>query len=653
MPALIERKRLSMSISQSHAGRLLATALLASLVATGRSVQAQGPAEDVDARTPVYLRGVDPSLPTQATFADWPPAELVERTYWLPWSPQAFQRAALFGLPVFFVLGVNWNRQSHQLTQQTLTDPEVLRSLNQGYIAIRANADLRPDIRERYQTGTWPVVAFLMPNGQPVISNADEESRWAPITVAALDPESLKFLLDEGTVYWNLSPEQLQSAAAKWTSKEGPPPPLSGEVNDAASDQLARWLLAAADRREGGFGPPPRFVVPHLSEYGELLRLRKAPALSEHAAFTVERLGVSPLADAQEGGVHRLAAAPGFAGIEYEKLLETNTAWLRELLVNLRHEDSDARRTALRGTIGFLRGVLGRTEGGFFIAQAADPASADGGAYFRSNPRDPDQAPPVDRILLSGANALAGAALMRAGLLLDDAATFAAGRTAVELVLSRAWRRGRGVAHTIEGDDPRLYLTTQADTAIALIDAHETSGDLRYLDAAQDIVDVTRLNLKQPGETTFRDHFPDPSPLGLLSRPRRPLRPNVRLARTMLRLAWHGRGEIYREQALEILGTHAGDLTTFGVHAIEAAVAIEEATQRPVIVRLHGEPTAVAEFRRIAATSSAPWVILATAPAADPLGSAYAEIDESGRPSKISDAAKLRERLARAARSRR
>ena len=49
------------------------------------------------------LRGFDPGVPAQATYADWPTDEALERLYGMTWSGQAFSRAALFGHPVFIV----------------------------------------------------------------------------------------------------------------------------------------------------------------------------------------------------------------------------------------------------------------------------------------------------------------------------------------------------------------------------------------------------------------------------------------------------------------------------------------------------------------------------------------------------------------------
>jgi uncharacterized protein YyaL (SSP411 family) len=310
------------------------------------------------------------TLPAQEAFRDWPPASLVERPYWLPWSRAAFRRAALFDRPVFLLLDVNWSDSARRMVDGTLADPRVLRALNRDFVTVRVNADLRPEIRERYQTGTWPVIGFLVPTGAPMLSQVNTEGEARPITTGAVDADSLLFLLREGAEYWHKWPDLLVRKGEEWRIREAPAPPLRGPVDAEASDRMARWLLANADRSEGGFGLAPKFVVAGLAEYARSRERRGVADLGAHARLTLERLVASPLYDARAGGVHRIALAPSFGDVRHEKLLDTNAALLRECAFALEAAESAALRDALAATARFLTGVLGRAEGGFHLAQS-------------------------------------------------------------------------------------------------------------------------------------------------------------------------------------------------------------------------------------------------------------------------------------------
>jgi len=613
----------------------LALALTAAAAPAPRAQEAggaQGPG------APPHLVGVDLTLPAPEAFRAWPPDELTAWFFPLPWGAAAFQRAALFGQPVFFVLTVNWSRGSARLLDESLADPELLRLINANYITVVVNADLRPDLRERYQTGAWPVVAFLLPDGRPMLSQVNDLGVAQPITTSAVDSASLRFLVQEGIKYWAKWSRLLLQVGREWAAREGPDEPRSGVPDAAASEAFAAALLAGADRVAGGFTGQPRFVIPGLAEYAALREARGLPALAEHARRTLDALVGGPLYDRAHGGAHRLLAGPDAAGLEREKLLEANAALIRELSVAMRRGGSPAVRDALAGSAAFVTRRLARPGGGFYLAERAElePGTTE---------------PALDRLVLSGPNALAGAALLRAGLVLDDAALLAAGQGALELVAARALAVGRGVQHAIEpAPDGRLYLGCQADVAFAFADAYETTGQVRWLDAAQDIADAALRNLRDGDDARLVDHLADPVPIGLLANARRPLRPNARLARALLRLELHGRGAHYRDSALAILQGYAGDLGAYGALGVEGALAIEEALTAPLQVRIRGaadDPRARA-LRREAAVAAWPWIVIGVE-ADGTAGPAQASVSWSGGRIEVRDARRLARALARIA----
>jgi uncharacterized protein YyaL (SSP411 family) len=581
-------------------GRLRrSTAVLTAALVLSGSAPAADP--EAEAEIPVFLRGVDLDLPAQEAFRDWPGTELLTRPYWLPWSWMSFQRASLFDRPVFLVLTVGWSASARGMEAGTLGDPRVLSVLNSGWTAVRVSADRRPDIRERYQTGSWPVVAFLLPNGLPMLSHANRSGEAMPITAAAVDPETLLFLLGEGRVYFDKWRTVLEEVGAVWAEREGGARPVAAAVDVQASEQVARWLLANADRQDGGIGLAPKFVISGFAEYSALRDARLLPALMEHAVLTLGRLIESPLYDASAGGVRRMALDPDWKRIQPEKMLDKNAYLLRDALFVLRSRPSPEIARALEGTVRFLIEGLGRPGGGFYLAVRAPAAP-------------PEDDSSVEPLVLAGPNSLAGAALLRAGEWLDDRAATDAGIAALELTLKAAYHRGRGVDHVIDpGGSGRRFLETQADVALAFLDAFETTGDERWLLAARDIVDFALANLRTPGETAMSDHLPDAVPIGILGNPRRPLRPNTRLARAMLRLSVHGQGERYREEARAIVGSFAGSLVDYGVHAVETALAVEEIIREPLIVRISGSAADSAALRRAAVNLPWGWTVVTTA----------------------------------------
>jgi len=334
--------------------------------------------------------------------------------------------------------------------------------------------------------------------------------------------------------------------------------------------------------------------------------------LAEHARATLEAVVGSPLYDRREGGVHRLAVAPEWGSIQYEKTLASNVDLVRDLAFALRRTDSEPLRKALRETCRFLTTVLARPGGGFFVAQEADPTSPDGGGYWTAA-RTGAPRPPLAPLVLAGENARAGAALLRASLVLQDPALAEEGRAALALVLERSYASARGVDHVVEpAPERRRFLETQADTALALLDAYDTTGERAYLRAARDVAGFTVNNLGAEGEAMLRDHLAEPSPLGMLASPRHPRGPNARMARVLNRLALLEGNDALRQRARSILGAFIGDPTTMGTAGIEAALAAEEIAQEPLRIEIEetADPSRAGALRKAALALPYAWTLV-------------------------------------------
>lgn len=560
---------------------------------------AEGPAP---ARMPSFLSGVDLLLPAQEAFRGWPQKDLTERPFWFPWGVPAFRKAQLFDRPVLLVLLAPWNRSSVRFFREVLFDPEIASAVNDGYLMVLLDADRRPDVRIRYQTGALPTIAWLLPEGLPMLSRANPKGVDAPITAGFVEVPTMRFLLEQAATYYRRQGPSLREAAAEWAKAEGETRASAGVPDAVASDAAAGWLLANHDAAAGGFGVAPKFLVPGLVEYAALRAERGEADLLPLALATVETLVSGPLYDRETGGMRRMALAPDWGDVQPEKLLEVNANLLRELSFAIRIRDSEALRAAGRGTASFLTTTLARPGGGFYLAEVAGEEGRPG-------------AESVDRLVLAGPNALAGAALLRVGIALGDGGIEKAGRDALDYVLRAGVAPGRGAEHILEPDpDGRRHLEAQAETAFGFADAYEVTGDPRYLAAARDLVEFCSRNLLEAGTAAFRDHVADPSDVGILLNPRRPMRENVLLARAMLRLDAQGLGADFRERAAAVLGSFSGNAAAYAVHGAAVALGVEETIRRPLTVRIEapvGDPAAEA-LRRAAARLPWTWTVIAT-----------------------------------------
>ena len=602
----------------SRLRRAGAAALAVGFAAALFAQDAPEPAQGDPGVLPPYLKGINLDLPIQAAFRSWPPRELEERPYWLPWVSMSFQRASIFNRPIFLVVTVPWNRYAQRMMKESLADPVVLRTLNADYVSIVVRADRHPDIYARYGTGNWPAISLLLPDGSPMLSQVNTRNVALPITVAFADTKTVLFNLNEGKKYFDKWQNVLSGISQVYEKRVDLEESKAGTADAKAIEPVVKWIAGNADARNGGFGIAPKYALDGLMEWGALRDDRQQPAVSTIARNTLVKMVGSPLYDATDGGFHRMAVAPDWAGIQYEKMLEGNVDLMREMVFALREEDNASLRQALGSTVKFVTTALARPGGGFYLGQEADSKSKDGGGYWTAPARDPANAPAIDKLVLAGPNARAGAALLRAGALLGDDAAMKAGKAALDLVLERSFQANRGINHVVEPDPGSgRYLEAQADTAFAFEDAYEATGDARYLAAAKDIVGFVRNNMKSSDETAFHDHVPTGFEFGLLDMPLRPMIDNAHLARVLLRLDLQGATTDGRDVAKEVLATFAGDLADRGARAIVPGLAIDELVSEPMLITIEGsagDPAAGA-LRRAALNAPHGWVVIRSAPA--------------------------------------
>jgi len=223
------------------------------------------------------------------------------------------------------------------------------------------------------------------------------------------------------------------------------------------------------------------------------------------------------------------------------------------------------------------------------------------------------QAPYVDKTVYVGWNSLCVSAYLEAARVLNlpDARRFAL--RSLDRVLAQAHRTHESsgsLLHVLAYSDPDAehreipgMLEDYAFTALACLDAYETTADLSYFRFAQSIVDsmVTRFFDATGGG--FFDSEPDPNGknLGVLATRRKPLQDsptpagNPMAAIALLRLH-HLTGEPdYRAKSEQTLETFAGVAEQFGIFAATYGTATLHFLESPIqVVIIEGEDEATA-----------------------------------------------------------
>ena len=409
---------------------------------------------------------------------------------WVPWSGEAFARAAREAKPVLLSITAAWCRACHEMDRTTYADPEVAALVRERFVAVRVDTDRRPDINERYNLGGWPTTAFLTAAGD-VITGA---------TFVPLD-RMADVLRRVSSAY----------GSALVTTVATPEPGVGADAPEI--DTLIEAVFATFDEEHGGFGVEPKF--PHTAPLHlamALFRETGSERLRQIGERTLDGMAEGGLWDAKAGGFYRYATRRDWQRPHTEKLLETNAELLRAYAEAALVFERDVDRDRCAALAAFMTGVLRVEPGGFRGSDA-------------------------DGMLYMDGNAKAAGALLGAATVLDDSALGREALASFERVILLCYKPGAGLAHYSDGvARVRGLIADQIYTAGALLDAHDVSALEPYKMMAEELTRVALRDLWDDAGGGFFDRAGHEGDVGLLRARRKPFVANAEAASLLARL---------------------------------------------------------------------------------------------------------------------
>jgi hypothetical protein len=299
-------------------------------------------------------------------------------------------------------------------------------------------------------------------------------------------------------------------------------------------------------------------------------------------------------------------------------MAEDHAGLLRVLAGLVLHSPSNDFRTTLISAVRYVRAVLRDPRTGFFAG------SQDADEEYYELPlerRREREAPFVDRTSYTNWTcALAGSLCLAARALDDDALLAEAVRALdnVAVLLSA----GDGLLyHALPpGGEPQVrgLLADHVAYVRALLDAHEVSGEARFLHRARATADAVIARFQAP-DGGYHDRLASDDAFGRLALADRPIVDNGLFADSLLRLAELTGEARYRERAEATLRIYAHGVQGAGPFAATYARALRRYLSPPLSVRIVGAAAATDEFRETALRLPTPNVTIRTlAPAEAP-----------------------------------
>lgn len=439
---------------------------------------------------------------------------------WLDWSTDAFARARAERRPVLLYLSAPWSSGCRRLDRELWSEPGVRERVEREWVAVRVDADRRPDIAERYTLGGWPTLAFLGADGELLGGGVDLDRARV---LRAL--ERLPRVYASGAV----PPGAAGADSPGGRDADGPPMPWR-ELPEAV---LAHALAGAAEDVAGGLPCPPCPVL--LDFLIDDWRLSGDPHVGHLVTSILDGMAAGGLRDLASGGFFRAATAPGWSNPDPALLLDVNAA-LVTVYARAAVLGHDRFREVALGAIAFVEGTLraGRRAACRASAWRDELGPGDAAGEFALPFR-------VDPSVYADGNARFAHALLHAAAAFDDGEFAARAVDVLEDVVPAAYDRGAGVAHCLAPvPGVRGLLGDQVAVAAALADAGAATGRTAYRDLAEELARSALRRFRVPGVPGLVDRVRTRAGAGAVGRLGEPFVPvglNAELALVLARLA--------------------------------------------------------------------------------------------------------------------
>ena len=467
---------------------------------------------------------------------------------WWQWGPEALAEAKRSNRPIMLSIGYAACHWCHVMAHESFEDETTAAVMNELFVNIKVDREERPDIDQIYmnalhllgEQGGWPLTMFLTPAAEPVWGGTyfPKESKFGRPAFTDILREVSRLFRDE--------PQKIEQNRAALLARLADRARPQGKVVFGVSelDGAARQLGNAFDTVHGGLRGAPKFPQPSILEMLWRAGLRTGDArFFETVEHTLERMSEGGIYDHLGGGYSRYSVDDKWLVPHFEKMLYDNAQLLELLALAYQRSGNALFATRARETVEWLRREMTTPQGGFSASLDADSEGEEGkfyvwskneiieligpeaGGFFmrhydvsdegnfeghnilnRSNaPARPeaDEArlkalrdilldaraarvrPGLDDKVLADWNGLMIAALVNAGIVLDEPSWLAMARRAFDFIaasmtkgdrLGHSWRDGQLLFPGLASD-----FTAMIRAALALFEA---TGEQRFLDRA-------------------------------------------------------------------------------------------------------------------------------------------------------------------------
>ncbi|MFH1799912.1 MAG: thioredoxin domain-containing protein [Candidatus Omnitrophota bacterium] len=301
---------------------------------------------------------------------------------WYLWGEEAFSKAEKEDKPIFLSVGYFTCHWCHVMEEESFTNPEIAKIMNDHFVSIKVDREERPDLDSLYMqvvmgltgSGGWPMTVILTPDLKPFFGGTyfPPEDRWG-------NP-GLRTILQTIAGKWKTEREQILESSESITDEvrahAQAQAVTSHALDEKTLEKAYQQLRSQFDSRYGGFGGAPKFQSSHTLSF--LLRYWKRtgdPQALEMVEKTLQEMAKGGIYDPIGGGFHRYSTDSEWRVPHFEKMLYDQAMLSKTYLEVYQATGKEEYARMAREIFDYVLRDMTGSDGTFYSAGDADSAS--------------------------------------------------------------------------------------------------------------------------------------------------------------------------------------------------------------------------------------------------------------------------------------